>query len=181
MEPPDAVALSEREREGLRELYLAHKDNVYSVALYFFHGNEAAAADATQQVFLKLAKSLGTFRGQGDFSAWLRRLVVNVCLDGARRTSARREASPEILDALPGAQSHEDDLARRQHAGEVRAAVVSLPAKLRLPILLRYIDDLSYAEMARALECSAGTVASRLSRGHRLLAQKLDPARRGTR
>jgi RNA polymerase sigma-70 factor (ECF subfamily) len=60
----------------------------------------------------------------------------------------------------------------------VQLALSSLPAKLRMPILLRYFEDLSYAEMAEALQCSAGTVASRLNQGHKLLAQKLEKLRR---
>jgi RNA polymerase sigma-70 factor (ECF subfamily) len=55
----------------------------------------------------------------------------------------------------------------------VRGAVYSLPPKLRLAVLLRYFDDLSYEEMAGVLNCSMGTVASRLSRGHKLLAERL--------
>jgi RNA polymerase sigma-70 factor (ECF subfamily) len=146
---------------------------VYSIALYFFHGDPAAAGDATQQVFLRLMTSLDRFRGDSDFGTWLYRLVINVCLDGARRDSSRREEFGERLAKMPVAASHHDDLAQSEIAGAVRAAISSLPPKLRLPILLRYFDELSYEQMAQALQCSAGTVASRLSRGHRLLAEKL--------
>jgi RNA polymerase sigma-70 factor (ECF subfamily) len=59
----------------------------------------------------------------------------------------------------------------------VQRAVATLPPKLRVAILLRYFEDLSYSDMASALNCSIGTVASRLSRGHRLLAKKLAPLR----
>ena len=69
--------------------------------------------------------------------------------------------------------SHDADLARREVAGQVQTALSSLPPRLRMPILLRYFQDLSYAEMAEALQCSAGTVASRLNQGHKMLAQKL--------
>jgi RNA polymerase sigma-70 factor, ECF subfamily len=57
----------------------------------------------------------------------------------------------------------------------IRTAISALPAKFRLAILLRYFEDLSYQEMASVLNCSMGTVASRLSRGHRMLAGKLEP------
>ena len=73
--------------------------------------------------------------------------------------------------------SHEDLFVRREIAQSVQAAIASLPPKLRFAILLRYFDELSYADMARALNCSIGTVASRLSRGHRILAKKLAPLR----
>ena len=161
------------DRDAFRALYEVHKDRVYSMALYFHHGDASAAGDATQQVFLKLMTNIATFRGDADFATWLYRLVVNVCLDGARRSSSLRETSDEALATLAHPDSSEHDLANREAAAAVRTAVASLPSKLRMPVLLRYFDELSYDQMAEALQCSAGTVASRLSRGHRLLAEKL--------
>jgi RNA polymerase sigma-70 factor (ECF subfamily) len=69
--------------------------------------------------------------------------------------------------------SPETQYARAQVGSSVRAAVASLPPKFRIAVLLRYFDDLSYEEMAKALRCSMGTVASRLSRGHKMLAERL--------
>jgi RNA polymerase sigma-70 factor (ECF subfamily) len=147
---------------------------VYSIALYFFHGDAAAAGDATQQVFLKLITNISSFHGNSEFSTWLHRLVVNTCLDGSRKDKSReRFGEPLELARLADPRSQDEDLARRQVAGRVQAALSSLPPKLRMPILLRYFEDLSYAEMAQALRCSAGTVASRLNLGHKLLAEKL--------
>src|SRR6476660_6687533 len=79
------------DREAFRALYEAYKDKVYSIALYFFHGDSAAAGDATQQVFLKLITSIQSFRGNSGFSTWLHRLVVNTCLDGSRRNKSREQ------------------------------------------------------------------------------------------
>jgi RNA polymerase sigma-70 factor (ECF subfamily) len=73
------------ERDAFRALYDAYKDRVYSIALYFFHGEPSAASDVTQQVFLKLMTSMDQFRGEAEFSTWLYRLVVNACMDAARR------------------------------------------------------------------------------------------------
>jgi RNA polymerase sigma-70 factor, ECF subfamily len=69
--------------------------------------------------------------------------------------------------------SQEETYARGQLASSVRAAISTLPPKFRVAVLLRYFDDLSYEEMAEALGCSMGTVASRLSRGHKMLAERL--------
>jgi RNA polymerase sigma-70 factor (ECF subfamily) len=159
------------DRDAFRALYEAYKDKVYSIALYFFHGDSAAASDAAQQVFLKLITNIAQFRGESGFSTWLYRMVVNTCMDSAR--SAKRRETVAELDRIPVAASHEDDLARAQAAGRLQAALSSLPPKLRLPILLRYFEDFSYSQMADALKCSAGTVASRLHKGHKLLAEKL--------
>jgi RNA polymerase sigma-70 factor, ECF subfamily len=163
------------DRDAFRALYETYKDKVYSIALYFFHGDSAAASDATQQVFLKLIRGISQFRGESGFSTWLHRLVVNACMDGARRARPR-EFDGNLSDvaelAEPGSQ--EEDFARRQMERSVQAALSALPVKFRLPILLRYFDDLSYIEMAAAMNCSMGTVASRLNRGHKMLARKLE-------
>jgi RNA polymerase sigma-70 factor (ECF subfamily) len=167
------------EQEAFRVLYDAFKDRVYSICLYYFHGDPQAAADAMQQVFLKLMTTISQFRGDAGFSTWLYRLVANTCMDGARRARARdlRFTSRVEPDSLAGAESQEADLLRAQRARSVQEALSSIPPKFRLPLLLRYFEDLSYEEMARILRCSMGTVASRLSRGHKLLASKLEALR----
>ena len=168
------------DREALRALYEAYKDRVYSIAFYFFHGDAPAAHDVTQQVFLKLIDGMTKFRGDSSFPTWLYRMVVNACLDRARRGTAETHAEPEVLNAyVDPVASHEDLFARAEVARLVQTAIVSLPPKLRIAILLRYFDELSYTDMAASLNCSMGTVASRLSRGHRLLAKELASLREG--
>jgi RNA polymerase sigma-70 factor, ECF subfamily len=157
------------DRDAFRALYDVYKDRVYSISLYFFHGDPAMASDVSQQVFLKLITSIGQFRGDAGFSTWLYRLVVNACLDAARRSKPNVTLSEEF--SKPGSQ--EEDYARAQMAQSVRAAVSALPPKFRIAVLLRHFEDLSYEQMAKALHCSMGTVASRLSRGHRILAERL--------
>src|SRR5258708_40029957 len=77
------------DRDAFRVLYEAYKDKVYSIALYFFHGDSAAASDASQQVFLKLIRGIAQFRGSSEFSTWLYLMAVNRCMDSAR-TGKRR-------------------------------------------------------------------------------------------
>jgi RNA polymerase sigma-70 factor, ECF subfamily len=169
------------DRDAFRLLYEARSDKVYSIALHFFRGDAATAADVTQQVFLKLMSSIGQFRGEAEFSTWLYRFVVNACVDRTRRAGARRlPADSDLLDDLPAEGSQEDDFAQAELAASVQAAVARLTPKIRIAILLRYFEELSYAEMADVLKCSIGTVASRLSRGHQLLAQALAPLRAET-
>jgi len=167
------------DRDALRELYEAYKDRVYSLALHFFHGDGATAADVTQQVFLKLIEGMNSFRGDSAVSTWLYRVTIRACIDRTRaRKSERASTDDEVLADLPAAAaSVEDAFARHEVSAQVRAAIAALPPKLRFAILLRYVDDLSYADMAVALNCSMGTVASRLSRGHRLLASSLSSLR----
>jgi RNA polymerase sigma-70 factor (ECF subfamily) len=162
------------DRDAFRALYDMYKDPVYSISLYFFHGDEAMASDVSQQVFLKLMTSIGQFRGDAEFSTWLYRLVVNACMDAARRRKPDAVIPDRLrMEAFAGPGSQEEDYARAQMANSVRAAVSALPPKFRIAVLLRYFEDLSYEQMAKALHCSMGTVASRLSRGHKILAERL--------
>jgi RNA polymerase sigma-70 factor (ECF subfamily) len=177
LSPEILEACRRGDREAFRALYEAYKDRVYSIAFHFFHGDVDAAGEVTQQVFLKLMREMTRFRGDAAFSTWLYRLVVNACVDRSRRQRRDVVADPVVLDRIAANASHEDVVARHEVAASVQSAIGTLPAKLRAAILLRYFEDLSYADMATALNCSIGTVASRLSRGHRLLAKKLAPMR----
>jgi len=170
------------DRDAFRVLYETYKDRVYSIALYFFHGDTTPASDVTQQVFMKLITGIAQFRGDSGLSTWLYRLVVNACIDGQRRSQSSGSATdPAVLDALPGPSSQERTFVETETRTSVQTAIASLPAKYRLAILLRYFDELSYEEMAAALNCSIGTVSSRLNRAHRLLAGRLAPLRASAR
>jgi len=176
---PDTIDACRRgDRAAFRRLYDAYKDRVYSIALYSLRGDADAAADVTQQVFVKLMNSINTFRGDSRFSTWLYRLVANACVDAQRRMNARAlVGGADVLDALPHPGSHENAFARARTAESVKRAISALPTELRLTVLLRYFEELSYEEIAVALNCSIGTVASRLNRGHRILANALAPLR----
>lgn len=160
------------DREAFRRVFELYGDKVYSLALYHFEGDRSAAHDAAQQVFLKLFSAIGDFRGQCAFGTWLYRIAWNCCLD--RRRSERAFTPLDDLAREPaGTPSIEESYARRQLAGSVRKALGSLKRDLRWAILLRYFDNLSYRDIGAILGCSEGTVASRLNRAHRLLADKL--------
>jgi RNA polymerase sigma-70 factor, ECF subfamily len=166
------------DREAFRLLFEAYKDRVYSVALYFFGGDAAQAADITQQVFLKLFTKITQFRNEAEFTTWLYRLTTNACVDEQRKLRRLTQFDESGILARPHTGVAQDErYARREQAGRVQAAVAELKPKLRVAILLKYFDDLSYEEMAQALGCSKGTVASRLNRGHKALARRLGPMR----
>jgi RNA polymerase sigma-70 factor (ECF subfamily) len=172
---PETIDACRRgDRAAFRTVYNAYKDKVFSIALYALHGNADLAADVTQEVFVKLMNSIAMFRGDSAFSTWLYRLVSNACVDAQRRAKSRPVATdPDALERLPHPGSHEQAFAQAQTAVVVQQAISRLPSTLRLAILLRYVEELSYEEIAVALNCSCGTVASRLNRGHRLLADAL--------
>jgi RNA polymerase sigma-70 factor (ECF subfamily) len=168
------AACQQGDREAFRLLFETHKDRVYSVALYFFGGDEAQAADITQQVFLKLFTKITQFRAEAEFTTWLHRLTTNACVDEQRKQWRLRQFDEAGgLERLPASGGQEQRYARREVAGRVAEAVAELKPKLRVAILLKYFEGLSYEEMAQALGCSKGTVASRLNRGHKMLARRL--------
>ena len=179
--PVDArvvASCQQGDREAFRLLFETHKDKVYSIALYFFGGDSALASDITQQVFLKLFTRIGQFRHQSEFTTWLYRLTTNTCIDEQRkrRRFSPLPDSPDVPvrahggNAPPAAEAR---FMRLEIADCVREAIASLKPKLRIAILLKYFEELSYEEIAVVLNCSKGTVASRLNRGHRILAQRL--------
>ena len=168
------------EHEALRVLFETYKDRVYSVALHFFAGDDALAQDVTQQVFVKLIDRLGQFRHEADAATWLYRITANACLDEMRKRkrlvffgSSAEMGGAVAEPATTGEHRVDRRLEREELADEVKSAVASLSPKLRLVVLLRYFDELPYERLAEALGCSPGTVASRLNRAHKALAQKL--------
>jgi len=162
------------DREAFRLLFESYKDRVFSIAVYSFGGDEAAASDVSQQIFLKLMTSITQFRGDSAFTTWLYRLVVNACTDEQRKRRRFLTFGKSIPVSVVGERRpQEKRFEKLELADSVQAAIQELRPKLRMPILLRYVDDLSYEEIAGALGCSRGTVASRLNRGHQALARKL--------
>src|SRR5712692_3328769 len=170
-------ACKQGDRSAFRDLFEAHKDRVYTIAFHY-GGDEATARDVTQQVFLKLFTSINQFREDSQFTTWLYRIVANACADEHRKRRRFVPCSPEIeVRHMTGRGSQEEAYHRRQVADSVRGAIAELTPKLRLPILLKYVEGLSYDEIAESLGISIGTVSSRLNRGHKMLARKLNHLR----
>ncbi|HYP25271.1 MAG TPA: sigma-70 family RNA polymerase sigma factor [Blastocatellia bacterium] len=166
------------DRAAFHMLFELHKDRVYSIALHFT-GEEASARDVSQQVFLKLFTAINQYRNESQFTTWLYRVVANVCLDEQRKHKRFVPIGHTVeVNNMVTKGSQEDTYIRREMQDSVRAAISDLSPKLRLPILLKYVEDLSYDEIASVLGCSKGTVASRLNRGHKALARKLGHLRR---
>jgi RNA polymerase sigma-70 factor, ECF subfamily len=167
-------ACQQGDRDAFQSLFEAYKDKVFSIAIYSSDGDRALAEDVTQQIFLKLFTAIRQFRGDSEFTTWLYRLVVNACLDERRR---RRRLLPwgtgVAMNDPSEKKPQEQQYARLEVAEAVRLAIEDLKPKFRLPILLKYIEGLSYEEIAEVMGCSKGTVASRLNRGHSQLAKRL--------
>jgi RNA polymerase sigma-70 factor (ECF subfamily) len=160
------------DRGAFHVLFESYQDRVYSIALRY-SDSHTAAMDITQDVFVKLFSRMADFRGDSSFETWLYRLVVNRCLD--HRRSLRRLV-PMLDMAIQRFRVNEritGDLIRSEARRSVQAAIARLSPDLRMAVVLRYTQGFSYDEMAEAMSCSKGTVASRLNRAHKQLARRL--------
>ncbi len=167
-------ACQQGDRDAFQLLFEAYKDKVFSLAVYTIGGDRAIADDVTQQIFLQLFTAIRQFRGDSEFTTWLYRLVVNACIDERRRRKRWLPWGETEAMKSPGERKpQEKQFARLEVAAAVQAAIAELKPKFRLPILLKYIEGLSYEEIAVVMNCSKGTVASRLNRGHSQLAKRL--------
>jgi RNA polymerase sigma-70 factor, ECF subfamily len=167
-------ACQQGDRAAFQLLFETYKDKVFSIAVYSSGGDRSIADDVTQQIFLKLFTAIQQFRGDSEFTTWLYRLVVNACMDERRRHRRLLPWGDTATMKTPSEKKpQEKQYARLEISEAVQAAIAELKPKFRLPILLKYIEGLSYEEIASVMGCSKGTVASRLNRGHSQLAKRL--------
>lgn len=140
------------------------------------------AEDATQDALIAIVRGLDRYDGRSAFTTWAHRVTVNACLDALRRR-ARRPMPSEVDPAsweveAPAATAidpAESAIASERRA-TLEAALAQLPEEFRVPVVLRDVADLDYAEIGRLLELAPGTVRSRISRGRARLAALLEPS-----
>ena len=165
------------EEAAWEELVRVHTRRVYAIC-FRFTGSDHKAQDLTQEVFLRVFRSLKNFRaGEGSFSVWLGRLARNLLIDDYRKNKLDR-ASDSLEDRLPTienttATSARADgmLAGREASEMLQAALQKLSPELRETVILRDLEELEYREIAQVLEIPEGTVKSRLNRGRADLAR----------
>jgi RNA polymerase sigma-70 factor, ECF subfamily len=167
------------EQAAWEELVKVYTKRVYGLC-YRFTGQDNTAQDLTQDVFLRVFKSLGSFRaGEGSFGVWLTRLTRNLLVDHYRRTKQERvtdaiEEKLATLEERTGQSSRTDAMLAGREAGELlQAALQKLSPELREAVILRDLQDMEYREIARVLSVPEGTVKSRLNRGRAELGRVL--------
>ena len=154
-----------------------YRRKVFNVA-YKFVGKHDEAEDLTQDIFLKIFKSLDTFDRRANFQTWLISVSRNLCIDHYRSVRKERETvdrdvdTAELSAAAPG-QSQIAALEQRDRVELLREALASLPKTLRTAVLMRDLRELSYHEIARELRLPEGTVKSRINRGRSELARQI--------
>jgi RNA polymerase sigma-70 factor (ECF subfamily) len=158
-----------------------YRRKVFNVA-YKFVGKHDEAEDLTQDIFLKIFKSLDTFDRRANFQTWLISVSRNLCIDHYRSVRKERETIDRDVDAAdlqtaaPG-QTQIAALEQRDRVDLLREALAALPKTLRTAVLMRDLQELSYHEIAQALRLPEGTVKSRINRGRSELARQIKKLR----
>ena len=172
----DDFSLIQRFIEGdestFRTLVQRHKDKIRNI-IYLTLNSSDSVDDIAQDVLITIYKNLKSFRFQSQFSTWLYRITVNKCKDHLRKVRIRSifipikdgEEDPVYIPSM----EHKDI------SEIVNQAISKLPEKLRLPLLLKDIEGLSYQEIAETVNCEIGTVKSRIFRAREGLRELLKP------
>jgi RNA polymerase sigma-70 factor (ECF subfamily) len=158
------------QEEAWEDLVTIHTRRVYAIC-YRFTGSGHTAQDLTQDVFLRVFKSLKSYRaGEGSFTVWLSRLTRNLLIDHYRRSKSERvtdsiEGQLPLLEERTSRSRTEGLLAGREASEVLQSALAKLSPDLREVVILRDLEEMEYKEMAQVLDIPEGTVKSRLNRG----------------
>ncbi|MDF2962182.1 MAG: subunit sigma-24 of polymerase [Paenibacillus sp.] len=167
------------DEEAYRFLIERHSPYIYTL-VYRMVEHRETAEDLTQDIFIKLYRSLGQFRGDAKFTTWLYRLTVNLVTD--YRRSQRRKPYEALLDKVKGwfgnRQEEPEAMAlQKEEQQTVQRLLAELPDKYRLILYLYHYKQLSYQEIAEATRLPMKTIETRLYRGKALLKQKWQEVR----
>jgi len=155
----------------LVERYMRH---AYNIA-YSFVGNHDDAQDVAQETFVRIHRSLSSFRGDAEFSTWMYRIIMNVSLNRLHEQKRRPQGEMVTSDAVkPLTDSQAGDPVGFDLQDHVEQAIHKLPALQRAVVILRHIDGLSTKEVSEILRCSEGTVKTHLHRGLKKMRTMLD-------
>jgi RNA polymerase sigma-70 factor (ECF subfamily) len=164
------------DRQAFNRLVMGYQNLVYNF-LYRLAPNWDDIDDLAQEVFVKVYHSIKHLKDRRQFKSWLHRIAVSVYIDEQRRQmkkQARFVSDDQILETRPDPNENPgQQLEREELHKHLQEAINQLPGEFKLAIVLREIQELSYEEIAKTLNCSIGTVRSRIFRGRQLLQQML--------
>jgi RNA polymerase sigma-70 factor (ECF subfamily) len=164
--------------EAFGEIVRRWERRIFALA-YGMLGREEDARDATQETFLAAFRNLRGFRGEAKVSSWLHRIAVNQCITRQRRAKVRNESAFEDDEAAnsfaaPAGSSPAIVAEGREKTLAVRRALNSLPIELRQVVVMKEFEELTFREIAEALELPLSTVKSRLYTGLKQLQMRLE-------
>lgn len=160
------------DQDAFAKLLETHEKSVYNLCLRMT-GNREDAADLTQEAFLKVWRGAAQYQFESSFSTWLYRLTSNVCIDFLRSKKRRQTVSLTVEEEQDGTQEleiadpaplPEEQVLHSETKREIAAAMEALEEDFRLILTLRLVENLSYEQIADAMDLKVGTVKSRLAR-----------------
>ena len=163
---------------AFEELVARHRDKIYARAFSMMR-NEEEAVDLSQEAWVKGWQRLKQFQGDSSFVTWMTRIVINLCLDQLRKQKRQRAESIEHLDEELGGVERQmptvtinptEGLERSELRARIDRALNLLSHEHRTVLILHEFEDLEYKEIAKRMECSIGTVMSRLFYARRKMA-----------
>jgi RNA polymerase sigma-70 factor, ECF subfamily len=163
------------------QLVAKHRDKIYARA-YSMMRNEEDAVDLSQEAWVKGWQRLVQFQGESSFATWMTRIVINLCLDQLRKQKRHRTESIEVMDEESGGVERQmpvvivnptERLERAELRQRIDKALSQLSETHRTALVLCEFEGLEYKEIAKAMDCSIGTVMSRLFYARRKLASLL--------
>jgi RNA polymerase sigma-70 factor (ECF subfamily) len=176
-DPDDDFVLIKRFIDGdestFKILMLKHKDKVRNL-VFLTMGNRELVDDLSQEVFISVFNKLKFFRFESQFTTWLYRITVNKCKDHLRKIKIRSIFIPikDTDENIGGFSKPSENIDVKE---VVQAAIEKLPEKLKVPLVMREMDGLSYKEIADQLNCEVGTIKSRIFRARETLKIFLQP------
>ncbi len=181
-------AVKRGDNEAFAELVEKYSHQVFALSIRILNDYEEAE-DLTQEVFLKVYKNIGRFKGNSKFSTWLYQITYNAALNrlsylkkrkhydatSINETSVRREEEDYGIDIPDDKRTSEETVIGRETYNVIMQAINELPEEFRIVILLRDVEEKSYQEIAAILKVPEGTVKSRIHRAREILKKKLEP------
>jgi len=175
---PELVkAAQSGERDAIITLLREIETPVYRTAFYML-GNEEDALDASQEALIRIYTKIGSYEEKALFTTWAQRIVTNICIDKFRKTKPAVSIDEHEM-SFSAADNIEDEVISAYIAQDIKEAILKLPEQHRKVVVLRYIEDFSYHEIAESLDLPINTVKSYLFRARKQLQILLHEYQRG--
>lgn len=177
VEPSLIKAAQSGDREALVTLLREIENHVYRTAYYILN-NEQDALDASQEALIRIYTKIETYEEKAQFKTWVQRIVTNICIDKFRKTKPTVSIDEHEM-IFQDKSSVEQDVISSFAMEEIKLAIEQLPEHHRTVVILRYLQDFSYNEIAASLDLPLNTVKSYLFRARQQLQQLLHEYQKG--
>jgi RNA polymerase sigma factor (sigma-70 family) len=179
LEKSDIELISESisgDQDAFAEIVSRYKKLVYSV-VYNIMDDKQEVSDVSQEVFIRIYKSMDRYNPEFKFSTWCVKIATNLCLDTLRKRKVTYVPLEDAEGICSNSETPEDKALRMERSRRIREAITELPEKYRIPIVLFHQNGMSYEEMVKILNEPMTIIKNRLYRARLMLREKLMPYR----